>query len=805
MGVIANLLVRIGAVTDDLTSGLNRATRDVQKMGRDMEAVGKRLTLAVSLPIAGIGIASLKAAGEMEQLQVAFTTMTKSADVARNHIEDLKKFALETPFNVREVAQASRLMQAYGFALNDVIPRLRTIGNAVAALGGGTELLERVVRSMGEIGTRGKITGEQLRELSRAGIPALDALAQKLGISVAETQKRVTAGMVDAKTATEALLTYMETRFAGGMEAQSRTLIGLWQRFKEALFLASAEIGSNLAPTAKRLMNEALLPMLDQVKALTKGFTEMGPAAQKAVLGLGTVLVTGPAIIWILGSLTTNAIALTKGITGLIGVLSPFLLNLGAANFALKNGLTAALTAAEAKSLGLAVALRALPFIGLAAGIGLVLGKLNEFATNTNTTDEALKNLKKNHPDFFGANAASHPGNPSIAPRVAPGNLSAITNFIKGLGGARQEVKLTDEQIKKLGETQNRHLDALEEMGKRYETFWRDVDRIYKDLISNDEELARSYLYGKAVFAATHEQMVRKAQEAVAIIVPLYERMGEALFRAVNGAQSTATAYGVGQYSGAAKRQAEIAMAGWPETLKAAQKEMNEFQRDAHRAWNQMTNSIARNIVEWKGWKDTVINVGKDFAQGFLSIMMKQLLQPLEDQFAKLAAKIGGWLTGVLGGGGGAVGVAANGGASTAGGIANGGGGVAGGIGSSASGVMGAVNMVSGVVGAVSSVIGNFQMAGMNKTLDLLEHSMRFLEINFAAFYQTALTYLPYLETIHGAIYEHVLPAMAEMIGGQGGARFEFNNCTFGSVSQSEIDRMMNASLTRARAQGYAV
>ncbi len=64
-------------------------------------------------------------------------------------------------------------------------------------------------------------------------------------------------------------------------------------------------------------------------------------------------------------------------------------------------------------------------------------------------------------------------------------------------------------------------------------------------------------------------------------------------------------------------------------------------------------------------------------------------------------------------------------------GVANAAGGVASGV-AGAAGNMAAssiVGMVTGAITAVSSVIGNFQMAGMNKTLDLIENYTRYLKI----------------------------------------------------------------------------
>lgn len=327
MGVIANLLISIGADTKELGAGLDKATKQVQRFGADLESAGLRLTAGISLPLVGIGTAALQAAGKMEQNRVAFTTLLKSADAAKAHLEELKKFALVTPFQFEDLTKASRLMQAYGFSASDVVPKLRTIGNAVAALGGGNDVLERVVRSMGEIGTRGKITGEQLRELSRAGIPALEAIAQKLGISVAEAQAKITAGMVDAKTASDALLTYMDKRFAGGMEQQSKTLLGMWSNIKDKLSFTLVAIGDALIPWAKSFVSDTLDPMLAKVKDLAEAFGKLPRPVQDVALGAAGAAVAFPLLTVAIGATITNSIV----IAGAMAKLYPLLVSVSAA------------------------------------------------------------------------------------------------------------------------------------------------------------------------------------------------------------------------------------------------------------------------------------------------------------------------------------------------------------------------------------------------------------------------------------------------------------------------------------------
>jgi TP901 family phage tail tape measure protein len=83
-------------------------------------------------------------------------------------------------------------------------------------------------------------------------------------------------------------------------------------------------------------------------------------------------------------------------------------------------------------------------------------------------------------------------------------------------------------------------------------------------------------------------------------------------------------------------------------------------------------------------------------------------------------------------------------GSSVAGGVASGAAGAAGSVagaagsagstagsaaGAAASGVMGVIGAVGSIGAMVSGIIGNFQMAGMNKTLDLIEHEVRYTKI----------------------------------------------------------------------------
>ncbi|MBI1296662.1 tape measure protein [bacterium] len=201
---------------------------------------GLQTVVGTGLVTAGLaGVTALGALGtavgatgfrfnDMEQQALnAFTTMLGSAEEAKSFLQDLTQFAATTPFEFPGLVDSAQKMLAMGWAAEDILPDLTAIGDAVAALGGSPEKLERVTMALGQIQAKGKASAEEMLQLTEAGIPAWDMLAEAIGTSVPEAMKLVSDGAIDAETTIDAVITGMESRFGGMMEMQSQTWSGL--------------------------------------------------------------------------------------------------------------------------------------------------------------------------------------------------------------------------------------------------------------------------------------------------------------------------------------------------------------------------------------------------------------------------------------------------------------------------------------------------------------------------------------------------------------------------------------------------
>lgn len=163
---------------------------------------------------------------QVDQAKVALTNFLGSGIEANKMIAELQEFAAKTPFQFKDLLGTTQSMMAMGVAADEVLPRMKAIGDAAAAMGGSPEVLYRIQRALGQIQAKGRVQSEELLQLAEAGIPAYQYLADALGTTTADMLDDLRKGTVDSATAISAILDGMENDFGGMMEEQAKTMMG---------------------------------------------------------------------------------------------------------------------------------------------------------------------------------------------------------------------------------------------------------------------------------------------------------------------------------------------------------------------------------------------------------------------------------------------------------------------------------------------------------------------------------------------------------------------------------------------------
>ena len=230
-----------------LGDALSNVSAMSEKLGKAVQGLGSLATGAFAKDIVngllGAGAASIKAAAQMRQYEIAFQTMLKSADEGTQMLRDLQKFAAETPFDVPGVVSAGQQLMAFGFKAKEVIPMLTSLGDAAAGLGQGTAGVSRLAYALGQMQTSGKLNAQDMMQLTSAGISAWDMLADAAGVSIAEIKDMTSKGMVDSKEAVKVIVAGMNEEFGGMMAKTSTEVSGLLANIEETVGTTSAVIG----------------------------------------------------------------------------------------------------------------------------------------------------------------------------------------------------------------------------------------------------------------------------------------------------------------------------------------------------------------------------------------------------------------------------------------------------------------------------------------------------------------------------------------------------------------------------------
>ena len=180
--------------------------------------------------------------GEYQQLEIAFETMLGSKSQADALMGQLIDTAAKTPFEMSEVAEASKMLLAYGMEGSKVNETLIRLGDIAAGL---SMPLKDLAFLYGTTMVQGRLYTQDLNQFLGRGIPLADELAKQFGKNKSEVKKLVEEGKIgfpEVQKAIEAL-TNEGSKFGGLMEAQSKTIKGQLSNIEDAWEQMMNEIG----------------------------------------------------------------------------------------------------------------------------------------------------------------------------------------------------------------------------------------------------------------------------------------------------------------------------------------------------------------------------------------------------------------------------------------------------------------------------------------------------------------------------------------------------------------------------------
>lgn len=303
--VTANISAAVSGFSQ-LAQRIEQSNKRINKsidatFGKNAIRMSQNLLSSLKYAAAGLsalGVASVKMSADMQVARKSMEVLTGSAEKAQKHLSDLERFAATTPFEFSGLVDASKRLQAYGFQAEAVIPILNNVGNAAAALGLGQEGIDRITLALGQMASKGKVSAEEMLQLTETGIAGWQMLADYTGQSVAEVQEQASKGAISAQTALEAIFTGMRDRFSGIMEQSADEIPYQLSNMQDSISSIMREIGDSITEELdlKTKMSDVsiyLTALSQEIK--TSGVREamnelVPPELEGAIAGVATAI-----------------------------------------------------------------------------------------------------------------------------------------------------------------------------------------------------------------------------------------------------------------------------------------------------------------------------------------------------------------------------------------------------------------------------------------------------------------------------------------------------------------------------------
>lgn len=256
-------------VIQEATVNAEKRMNAMSSFGDKAFGVGARAGMT-GAALAGVLALPLKAAADMESMNISLqTSFQGNAKAAAKAFDDINKFAAKTPYALEEVTTGFIKLKNMG--LDPSEEALTAYGNTASAMG---KSLNDMVEAVADAAT-----GE-FERLKEFGIKAssegdkVTFMFQGVKTTVGKNSKEI-----------EQYLKFIgNTKFKGGIEAQSKSVNGMLSTLKDGVVMTAAKIGATLIPRLKELFDK-ISPVIDRVSKWVERNPKLTETILKVVAG----------------------------------------------------------------------------------------------------------------------------------------------------------------------------------------------------------------------------------------------------------------------------------------------------------------------------------------------------------------------------------------------------------------------------------------------------------------------------------------------------------------------------------------
>lgn len=257
---LADTAEREGDCIDELTKRIGRAAAGIFSIGMAQQFARQ----------------VVQTRGQIQQLEIAFRTLTKSQEKADELMNQLIDTAAKTPFDLMGIADSAKFLLGIRVPVEEVNDTLKMLGDIAAGVGAP---LKDIAYLYGTTITKAHMDTMDLRQFTGRGIDLIGELSKQYGIATEQVQQYVAAGKVGAEDFKRAIRSIRETTFNNLMEEQAKSLTGQIANLGDSIDMMMNEIGKKTQGIASGAINVAA--------ALVENYEKVGDAIYALITAYG--------------------------------------------------------------------------------------------------------------------------------------------------------------------------------------------------------------------------------------------------------------------------------------------------------------------------------------------------------------------------------------------------------------------------------------------------------------------------------------------------------------------------------------
>lgn len=294
---------------NQIDAKLKRTSRSLRSTGESFITLGKEIGLALSLPLAAFGGASIKAIADIQSLEASLTSVLKRYDTGlpiqqavTAEIDHMKSVTKELGISFTDSVKP---YVKYLAASKDTLETNRKVIKSFLGLSIGLGLTaddtKRVVRALEQMQSKGQIMSEELKLQLGDAIPgAVSLFADSMKMGTAEFLKLVEKGEVSSKILSKVADT-INKKYGESIEKGSKTIRANVNRISNAFYMLRVNVGQGMDEVFK--VNQRMAGFANWLIKVANNFARLDEQGKKVILGIGLLVAGLGPLLLLIGTL----------------------------------------------------------------------------------------------------------------------------------------------------------------------------------------------------------------------------------------------------------------------------------------------------------------------------------------------------------------------------------------------------------------------------------------------------------------------------------------------------------------------